>query len=360
VTISTAEPWIRQPLRGLRPYTPPARSGGSDLLLDLNEGAPLSPQDWLDRAFARISPDTLRRYPDASPLEARLAARLGVSRECVLVTNGGDDAIDRVCRSCLGPGDEIVLPSPTFEMIARSAELPGGVCVRVPWPGAEFPLEPVLAAMTDRTRLIAVVSPNNPSGATITADQLRALSAAAPDRLLMVDLAYTEFADKDLTPLALGLPNAVVIRTLSKAYGMAALRVGYAVGQPGTINALRAAGGPFPCSSFSLAAADAALDLPEGVLSARVARIREERSALTALLAARGVQVTPSQANFVLARLSDPDPLLAALADRGIRVKCFATPELADALRIGLPGDPTDFARLTSALTEILDAGASQ
>ncbi len=358
MTTSTTEPWIRPPLRGARPYAPPARSGGSDLLLDLNEGAPLSPRDWLDNAIARISPDTLRRYPDASPLERRLADRLKTSPDRVLVTNGGDDAIDRVCRACLGPDDEIVLPSPTFEMIARSAELSGGRCVRVPWPDTVFPLDAVLAAVTDRTRIIAVVSPNNPSGAAITADQLRALSAAVPDRLLMVDLAYTEFADEDLTSVALDLPNAVIIRTFSKAYGMAGLRVGYAAGQPATINALRAAGGPFPCASFSLAAADAALDLPPSVLAARIARIRAERSALTDLLTTRGIRSTPSQANFVLAHFPQAAATHAALAGRGIRVKRFAAPELADALRIGLPGDAADFDRLTSALTTILDVGA--
>ena len=214
-------PWVRPSLRGLSAYAPPKRDRAGELLLDLNEGAPLAPDGWFCAVASKISPDSLRRYPDAAGLEARLAGRLGLEPRSVLVTNGGDDAIDRMCRACLNPGDEIIVPSPSFEMIARSAELMGGRVVRTPWMGGAFPIDAVINAATDRTRVIAVVSPNNPTGGVITAEGLRTLSAALPNALLMVDLAYTEFADADLTAAALSLPNAVVVRTFSKAYGLA-------------------------------------------------------------------------------------------------------------------------------------------
>lgn len=351
---TTPSPWIREGFRDARPYMPPARSEPSELFLDLNEGAPLTPRAWLDRAAGAIDPATARRYPSNGALEARLAARLGLTPDRVVVTNGGDDAIHRICAACLEPGDEMVLPTPSFEMIARSAAIAGGAVKPVPWPGGQFPLDAALRAANEKTRVIAVVSPNNPTGAVITADQLRQLSAAVPSTLLMVDLAYTEFADEDLTPVALALPNAVLVRTFSKAFGMAALRVGYAAGPASTINAIRAVGSPFPCSAFSLAAADAALDLPPGVLASRIARVRTERAELTPLLTELGVTALPSHANFVLAKLPDAARVCGDLAQRGIRVRRFSQPQLADALRIGLPGDQTDFARLTAALRETL------
>ncbi|MCC5822648.1 MAG: histidinol-phosphate aminotransferase family protein [Phycisphaerales bacterium] len=346
--------WIKASLRGVRAYAPPVRTAPDEMYLDLNEGAPLAPDGWLAAVAAGVGMDAARRYPDASRLEGMLADRLGVAPERVLVTNGGDDAIDRVCRACLGPGDEIVAPSPSFEMIARSAELVGGRVVRTPWMGGAFPVNAVLGAVTERTRLVAVVSPNNPTGGVITRSELEQLSDALPGVLLMVDLAYTEFADDDLTAPALALLNAVIVRTFSKAYGLAGLRVGYAAGGQETIDALRAAGGPFACSAVSLAAAEAALGLPEVVLAERVERVRAERVAIAALLSSHGCAVLSSEANFVLARFGDAGCVWGALGERGVRVKRFASPELADWLRIGCPGDAAGLERLISALGEVV------
>lgn len=354
--------WIKASMRGVRAYAPPVRDAAGELYLDLNEGAPLAPDAWLAEVAAGVGMDAVRRYPDASRLEDMLAERLGVPAGRVLVTNGGDDAIDRACRVCLGAGDEIVVPSPSFEMIARSAEMAGGGggrVVRVGWMGGAFPVDAVLGAVTDRTRLVAVVSPNNPTGGVITRTELERLSAALPDVLLMVDLAYTEFAAEDLTPVALALPNTVIVRTFSKAYGLAGLRVGYAVGGSGTeetIAAMRAAGGPFACSALSVAAAEAALRLPESVLAGRVEQVRSEREAISGLLRDCGCDVLPSEANFVLARLADAPRVWQRLGERGVRVKRFASPELADWLRIGCPCDPGGLQRLMAALGEVLHA----
>jgi histidinol-phosphate aminotransferase len=341
-------------MRGVRAYAPPVRDAAGELYLDLNEGAPLAPDAWLAEVAAGVGMDAVRRYPDASRLEGTLAERLGVPADRVLVTNGGDDAIDRVCRVCLGAGDEIVVPSPSFEMIARSGEMAGGRLIRTAWMGGAFPVGAVLGAVTDRTRLVAVVSPNNPTGGVITRAELERLSAALPDVLLMVDLAYTEFAAEDLTPVALGLPNTVIVRTFSKAYGLAGLRVGYAVGGGQTIPAMRAAGGPFACSALSVAAAEAALRLPDSLLAGRVDQVRSEREAISGLLRGCGCEVLPSEANFVLARFADAPSVWQRLADRGVRVKRFASPELADWLRIGCPGDPEGLQRLMAALGEAL------
>lgn len=350
---SSGQSWIRPGLRGVKAYAPPVRDTPGELMLDLNEGAPLATDDWLAGVARRVGADAVRRYPNASRLERTLAERLGVHSAGLLVTNGGDDAIDRVCRACLGPGDEIIVPSPSFEMIARSAEMAGGRVVRVGWMGGAFPIEIVLASVTERTRVVAIVSPNNPTGGVISRAALERLSADLPGVLLMVDLAYTEFASEDLTDAALALPNAVVVRTFSKAFGLAGLRVGYAAGPVTTIDALRAAGGPFACSAVSIAAAEAVLEMPASVLTDRVNQVRAERDAVASLLESRGCTVLPSEANFVFARFADATGVWRAMGKQGVRLKRFASPELADWLRIGCPGDAAGLERLLTAFEEV-------
>jgi len=345
---------VKPSMRGVKPYAAPARSGPNDLLLDLNEGAPLVSDAWLAGVARSLGARGVRRYPDASALESELAGRLGVEQDGVVVTNGGDDAIDRICRICLGPGDSIVLPTPSFEMIARSAGLAGGAVKRVPWMGGVFPVQRVIDSCDDTTRCVAVVSPNNPTGAVVSPEALTHLGRSLPGVLLMVDLAYTEFADVDLTGTALSLPNAVIVRTFSKAYGLAGLRLGYAVGPRHVVDAMRAAGGPFPCSALSLAAGGAALGIPPDSVRAGLDRVRLERREMASLLRSGGAEVLESQANFLLARFGDAESVWRALGERGIRVKRFADPAMHGWLRIGCPGDPADFARLTEGLSAVL------
>ena len=333
-------------------YAPPAAGRPIDLFLDANEG-PAWGFDAL-QDLGRLDPEIMRRYPSTGALERSLAARLGVDPTCVLVTAGGDDAIDRACRVCLEPGRTIIVPVPTFEMIERDALLAGAEVVRVPWPEGAYPTRAVLGAVDERTGMIAVVSPNNPTGAAASAVDLEALASGAPKAILLVDLAYTEFADVDLTSAALALPNAVVIRTFSKAFGLAGLRVGYAIGARRVIAAMRAMGSPYPVSSLSLAVAGAALERSESRLPPVVARIREERDALAHSLRDLGVRARPSQANFVLADFESKERaewVWNALAGLGIAVRRFTAGNGLNAcLRITCPGNAGAFSRLTNGL----------
>lgn len=333
----------------LEPYTPGARAAVVDLKLDGNEGARPSAALW--DVWSRVGPDVLRLYPDASALEAALAARLGVDPEQVVVTAGADEALDRVCRAFLAPGSACVLPEPIFVMLERYAQLARAELRRVAWPAGDYPTDAVIEAAGDDAAMIAVVSPNNPTGAVATADDLARLSAACPDGVLLVDLAYTEFADVDLTSAALALPNAIVTRTLSKAYGLAGLRIGYAVGPAGWIRRLRACAGPYPVATPSLLLAGACLEQPVDAMDDFVARVRVERDELAARLAELGLPSVPSQGNFVFVPLGDPDRarrLHAALGALGVAVRLFAD---SGDLRITCPGDEADFARLLEALS---------
>ena len=334
-------------------YQVPRAAAPIDLRLDANEGPP-PPAALFDRLAAE-GPELLRRYPDAARLEQLLADRYGLHPSQVLATAGGDDALFRACLAMLAPGREMILPTPTFEMLARYGRLAGADLATLPWPEGPFPTDAVLERIRPQTALIAVVSPNNPTGCVATAADLRKLSNAAPHALLLVDLAYTEFADTDLTPVALSLPNAIVVRSMSKAWGLAGLRVGYALGPAELIGWLRATGNPYALSAPAAAAAMTRLSADSALVAAYVDRVRAERVELTFLLAGLGTRPIPSQANFVLARYRDPLWVRDGLAGLGIAVRTFPDrPDLADCVRITCPGNEDDFARLSRSLTAVL------
>jgi len=339
-------------LKDVDEYRTPVHGAPIDLYLDKNEGA--MPPEGLADELADAGPGLLRRYTTAEGLESMIAARLGVDSDRVLVTAGGDDAIARALRAVMEFGREIILPAPTFEMIEKYAQLAGGTIVEVPWLEGPYPTDAVIEKVTERTAAISVVTPNNPTGLVATEQDLRRLSEAAPGALILVDLAYVEFADEDLTEIALSLPNAVAIRTLSKAWGLAGLRVGWAAGPARIISWMRASGNPYAVSSASLALAEARLLSEEGVDN-YVDTVRSEVSEATELLKGLGADPLPSQANFVFARVDDAVWLRDALAGLGIAIRIFPeNPELAGCLRITMPGDEADFTRLANALETAL------
>lgn len=340
-------------LKGLTPYS----AGGADprinLRLDANEGRP---DGRLLAALARLDERTLREYPKPGALEARLAARLRVDPACVVVTNGGDDAIDRVCRATLETGRTALLHTPTFEMIERSVRLAGGIVAECPWLRGAFPVDAIVAAIEPRTALVALVSPNNPTGGVIgTDDMLRVVEVAARvGAVVLVDLAYVEFADEDPTPRLIAQPNVVVVRTFSKAFGLAGLRVGYAVAHENMARRLRTVGGPYPVSGISLALAAAAITLCDE-RDAWIERVRQERQSLTRELRELGCDTLDSQANFVLTRPPGAAAVRSDLAAIGIGVRGFGgRPGLQPWLRISLPGDAAAFDRLGRALRTAL------
>lgn len=340
-------------LRALKPYSSPSQPRPIDLKLDANEGpAPSSVLlEWLQPRGSEL----LRRYPSASALESQIAARNGVDPSRVIVTAGADDALERIARAVLAPGREAILTTPTFEMLGRYVKLAGGEAVESPWLDEPFDVDAIESKIGPRTAAIFVVTPNNPTGQVISSEAIRRLSASIPAGLLVVDLAYTEYAEEDLTEVVLSLPNAVAVRTFSKAWGLAGLRVGYAIGPVEVIGWLRAAGHPYAVSGPSLAIASSWYEAGRSRVDASVRRVRLERRELVAHLRDLGLTSIESQANFVLARFDDPRLTAHLVADllasQGIAVRRFPSGSVLESyLRITLPGDATSFNRLCAAL----------
>lgn len=343
-------------LTGLSAYKVPHHPAPIDLVLSSNEGPP--PPAELYTELTRQGPDLLRRYPNAKPLEAFIAERLDLSPNQVLVTAGADEALDRAFRTFLETGDTVVLPTPTFVMLPHYARVIGAHVVAPPWPAEDFPTDAVMATLAGHPKALALVSPNNPTGALIPKATILDLARRAPSTAIFVDFAYIEMADEDPTRELLALPNVLVFRTLSKAWGLAGARVGFVLSDPRTIAALRAAGPPYSVTAPSLFIAQRHLETGADEVSAYVATVRHERDALYDVLKSLGLSPVRSAANFVFARCHSPAQALwlrDGLAGLGIGVRAFpGDPTIGDGVRITCPGDAIQLQRLLHGIESVL------
>ncbi|RMH29986.1 MAG: imidazoleglycerol-phosphate dehydratase HisB [Planctomycetota bacterium] len=343
-------------LAGVSPYAAPRRLQAIDVHLDANEGPALMSEVAL-RRLAVLGADALQRYPSADVLEREIGATFSVEPDRVLVTAGGDEAIDRVMRVMLEPGRVAIQLAPTFVMIERSARRCGAEVKSVPWSDdGSIPLGALLNAIDDATAVVAIVSPNNPTGAVAPLDAMERVieRAAAVGAIVLVDLAYVEFADEDPTIRLAQQENVAIVRTFSKAWGLAGLRVGYTIAAPEVIRWMRIIGGPYPVSGAAVRVACDMWRNERRRMLACVEQVRNERARLFDLLRDLRLDPLASQANFVAARRRSADEarrLVDALASRGVGVRGFERdPQLERLVRITCPGDEATFERLTHAL----------
>lgn len=355
---------------GQRAYTRRTQVPPIDLHLDANEG--VGPDgEWMAR-LARDVAEGLARYPDGAQVERALAALYGVEAERLVLTAGADDALCRICQALIDPqmgatGPSAVAPTPTFEMIERYAKQAGGTLAGVPWTSGDLPVSELLAAITPDTRAVFLVSPNNPTGLAASASAFGELVAGISEigrrtgRVipLVLDAAYDEFADEPLARIACATPNVFVTRTLSKAWGLAGLRIGAAIAPtPEAAGWLRAMGQPYAVSTPSLAVASGWLRDGAALVARRVAAIKGVRVTLASALESHGFAPSRSQANFVFAppgaQAARSAWLADALAGVGIAVRVFAHEPISGALRITCPSDPHASERLASALNAAL------
>ena len=267
------------------------------------------------RAAIAAATETINRYPDNGHVELKehLARHLStggdIPPERIAVGCGSVSLCQQLIQITCTVGDEVVFGWRSFEVYPLQVRVAGAIPVQVPLREHTFDLDAMLAAITERTRLIFVCNPNNPTSTVVDPDELaRFVAAVPPDILVVIDEAYVEYIRDGLLPDSLGLareyPNVVVLRTFSKAYGLAGLRVGYAVGDPEVIAALSKVYVPFTSSSISQAAAIASVQAA-GELLARTDAVVEERRRVSAELAELGYRVPPSQANFVWLPLAE-------------------------------------------------------
>ena len=299
----------------------------------------------------------LNRYADhrASELRARLARWLEVEAEQVTVGAGSVTLLQQLFLAYVDPGDEVVYPWRSFEVYPVFSRLTGAADVQVPLAGTVADLDAVAAAVTPATKFVVLANPNNPTSTAVGADRIAALLDAVPsDTLVVVDEAYREFADPDLGDLIPDLlpahDNLLVLRTFSKAQGLAGLRMGYAVGHPDVVATLDVTSVPFSVNSIAQAAALAAIDAIDEI-TAQAEIIKSERSRVLEALRARGLDVPPSETNFVWLPLAEAtDEVYLDLEKDGVVTRPFA----GDGLRVSI-GAPDENDRFLAAMSRALE-----
>jgi histidinol-phosphate aminotransferase len=340
-------------VRAVAPYVPGEQPGPGRRVVKLNTNEnPYPPSARVLEALRAALDERVRLYPDpeAQALRARASACWGVPADHILAGNGSDELLALVLRAAVDPGDRVAFPVPTYSLYETLVAVQGGEAVRVPFDD-DFALPPALARAAARVTFLC--NPNSPSGTFVPIDAVDALAEAVAG-LLVVDEAYVDFAHDHALRLVGCRPNVLVLRTLSKSYSLAGLRVGLAVGHPEVLAGLRTVKDSYNLNRLSQAAGEAAL-ADAATMAANVERIRRTRAALVAGLERLGFAVLPSQANFVLARRRGRDlgPVAAALAARDVLVRHFAVPGLRDALRITV-GTDEETALLLDALAGVL------
>ena len=295
---TTLVPAPRLRVQAMKEYHPPL--GNRDTLrLDFNENTvACSPK--VREVLGCISAGSLTRYPEREPVEAIVAAHLGLAPAQIALTNGVDEAIHVLFEAFLEEGDELLLPVPTYTMYEIYASATDARVVSVQAADdLAFPFERLLAAITPRTKIIAIANPNSPSGSAATRAQLLEFAARAPHAVLLVDEAYFHFHGETVIDLIGTVPNLIVARTFSKAYGLAGLRLGLLAGAVELMRWVRRVLSPYSVNSLALACLPPALE-DAAYLDWYVAEVLAARTEFEAALDEARVRRWPSCANFVL------------------------------------------------------------
>jgi histidinol-phosphate aminotransferase len=343
----------RAPIAGLNPYRSPIVSRAG-LSLDLNE----SLAGCSARVLARLrslSAAEVSRYPPREIGERLIANFLSIEPDQVLLTNGIDEALSLLFTTYLGPGDELLFADPTFVMYPMLGEALGAKMVRSQ-PGADLtlPVADLLARISRRTRVIAIANPNNPTGLATRREDLLKIAESAPDAAVLIDEAYFEFYGETLIPDLARHPNLFVVRTFSKAYGLAGLRLGVLTGAAEQIDYQRRFSLPFNVNAVALACLEEAL-ADQAFVKEHVAQVRRGRERLAQLFDELGLRFWPSQTNFILARVGDSaKPFVESMQRRGVLVRdSSANPGCEGCVRIAV-GTPSQMDAVLPVIREAI------
>jgi histidinol-phosphate aminotransferase len=318
--VEAVVPQARKNVLAMPEYHPPLASRAM-LRLDFNENT-FAPSPRVMAKLQSLTAEGLTVYPEREHAEAQVAAHFGLRTDEVLLTNGVDEAIHLLACAFLDEGDEVLLCTPSFFMYDVSCSMMTTKLVRVQADDSfAFPMERFLKAITPRTKLIFIATPNNPTGQIVSRAQMLEICAAAPQAVVFADEAYFHFHGETTMGDVPDVPNLVVGRTFSKAYGLANLRLGMLAGNATLIGYVRKVASPYNVNGIALAVLPEAL-ADEGYLAWYVAQVHAGRERVFAVLKELGVRTWDSAANFVLMDIGPKHKeLVAAMRTRGVLLR---------------------------------------
>lgn len=352
-------------VQGLQPYQPgkpieelERELGIRDIIKLASNENPLGPSPRALQALQSSLAD-LHRYPDGGAFELKraLAAKLAVDAAQITVGNGSNDVLELVARGFVQPGDEVVFSQHAFAVYPLVTLAVGGRAVVVPARDYGHDLEAMAAAITDRTKVVFIANPNNPTGTWLRRDALEAFLRRVPERVIVVlDEAYFEYVGEVDYPNGMQwlgtFPNLLVARTFSKIYGLAGLRIGYGVSHPQVADVLNRVRQPFNVNSVALAGACAALDDDLHVQASSVLN-RRGLQQIEEGLRGLGLTFIPSVGNFITVEVGDGAGVYQSLLKMGVIVRPIANYGMPRHLRVSI-GLDTENARFLATLAKVV------
>jgi histidinol-phosphate aminotransferase len=354
----------RQNIRNMKGYVSGEQPERPDIIkLNTNEN-PYPPGPKVEAALRNIHIESLRRYPPptALPLRKALAALHGIDPGNLIVTNGGDELLRLLLATFVAPEEKIATAAPSYSLYEVLANAHG--CTMVNYPlQPDWTLPPGFAGQmnADGIKLCFVVNPHAPSGTLLNADVLRSLAAEFRG-VLVIDEAYVDFVEPglayDTLPLVTECDNVIILRTFSKGYSLAGLRMAYGMGARNLVDPMQyKTKDSYNTDLIAQTLALAAIE-DQAYAASTWQKVREERARVASALTAMGFDLPASQSNFLLARVptgQDAEKLYQGLKDQGILVRYFNVPELRDRLRISI-GTPSENDRLLNSLPTLMSS----
>ncbi len=325
-------------IQNMNPYTPPliGRSSYNGLLLDSNERTTVPSGKVITAITKLLGTRQVQTYPEYGDLEAKIARYAGVDTNQVLLTSGSDQAISLIFRTFTDVNDSVIIPSPTFSMYGITAQICGGIIDRPSYSGTplRFPTDEILTRITPQVRLIVICNPNNPTGTLAAVSDIKQIAKKANNSIILVDEAYAEFSGISCVKLIKTIPNLIITRTFSKAFGLAGARIGYIIADPTYVSELRKIRGPYDVNIFAAVVASAALkDIPD--MRRYVALVmNRSKPLLENFFSTNKIPFCPSAANFLLFYPDNATRVEMILRENGILVRQFNSQGLENALRV--------------------------
>lgn len=345
--------WVNINVQRMAGYTPGEQPESLSIIkLNTNEN-PYPPSPLVREAIAAITDEQLRRYPspDARAFREAAARVHGVPPDWIMATNGGDELLSIVFRACLLPGDRVAFLEPSYSLYPVLAASVGASVVALPYQtnGDTWQVPPEILSL--KARLLLIVNPNAPSGTLIDLDTLENIVKSF-DGVVLIDEAYVDFAPRSALPLVQKYPNLVLLRSMSKGYGLAGMRFGYAIAQKPLLDQLNKIRDSYPCDAVAIAAATAAIG-DQAYARQTWTAVMDERWRLRQVLDKMGFTGPESFSNFILYTVPagfSAAEMYAGLKADGVLVRYFNLPGLQDKLRITV-GKPAENDTLIRALS---------
>ena len=305
-------------------YKPPLEGRNPDqfTLLDFNERTiPVS--QLIEQEIADyITSGRLQLYPNYGDITEQIADYAGVESQNLMITNGSDQGIDIIIRAMCNTDSEVIIPAPSFPMYTQSAEIEAATILRPTYTlSGGYPLEEVIATISERTRVIVVSNPNNPSGTSVGREAIVRLAKAAPHAAILVDECYFEYCQISVADLVETYSNILVTRTFSKTWGLPSLRIGYLIAAKENIEALLKVRGPYDINQIAVVALRAAFKHQDSVRGYIDEVMQQSKPRVENFLRENNIKFWPSSANFLWVFFKNSQLIEKALFDAGILVR---------------------------------------